>query len=323
MITTSEILVCVDSGKKNTKGLIEVNADQYRDVFYTSILDATNRTKINNSVFEVEYDGKVYHVGGGEQSEFSFSHTKLLEEHKLCIYTMVANLFEKARLIANGENIALSINVPLAEYLDKDRRKEYVDFFIKDKKVEITLNGVTHKFNISRVVPNYESGGSLLRYSHKYENETVLVMDNGGRDTTICLYNSLRPDRNYAGSFELGFNTLFNKVKQLVETRLNLKLSNQHITDIIERKDTKTLNFEEMELVNNIIKRQFNEALLNIRGAGIDVNRIPLLITGGTTDIYAPFIPEAMPNGNYNLSSTGLYDNVDGFMLQLKAALGR
>lgn len=313
-----KVLCAVDTGKANTKGAIEFGDKMYTHLFPTRIYDADKKTAMSGDTV-VKYEGKTYFVGTGDHNLTIIEHqSKLLPEHRVAAYTMVAKLFEEAGKVAKGEEIYLGVNVPIVEYLEPQGKDKYEKFFGDKEEISIQINGNKHFFIIKKVIPMFESSGVLALYARKFYDKTVLVLDNGGKNSTYCLFTELKPQRDTVGSLIYGGNKLISWVRSKIQEITGIDFNDTRIQKIIEGSDYETLDVDEKIVVDGIVKDQLGSVVKVLKGKGVDLTRTPVLMTGGTSLLYEPYVNEFFPRKNVIISNDCIFDQVKGFLEKLK-----
>lgn len=308
------IKVIIDTGKANTKGIMEYNGKEYKSIMPTKIEPVAGNTILDSDTV-VEYDGERYLVGYGELNRNVVKNqTKLLLEHKVCAFTMIAKLFKMAGIVADKHKIDLTVNIPIIEFIRHEEKTKYHEFFNSEPKVSIVYNGDLHNFEIASVNGLFESSGYIYRYYHKFIDKNVLVMDIGGKNTTYCLFSNLKPQKAYCGSLVYGGNIIINRIRIKLQEVAGLDFNDTRIEDIILGRDTTTLKEHEKEQVDLIIKKQISDTIKVLEGNGMDLDRTDIVFTGGTSKLYEPYLNEFFRDEIYTVSDMPLYDNVIGWL---------
>lgn len=308
------IYVVIDTGKANTKGMMCYNDKIYRDIIQTKIEEVAGKTTSESDVV-VEYNGGKYLVGYGElNANITENQTKLIEEHRICAYTMIARLFELAGVVADKEKIKLTVNIPIIEFIKHEDKTKYHEFFSSDPKVTVVLNGNVHNFEIESVDGMFESSGYIFRYFHKYVDKDVLVVDVGGKNTTYCMFSNLKAQKDICGSLVYGGNVLLSRIRIKIQEMTGYDFNDTKVENIILGKDTTTLTEKEKEQVDEIINKQIKATLKVLTGSGMALNRTDIVFTGGTSKLYEPYLSDLLDEKRYTVSDMPLYDNVTGWM---------
>lgn len=307
--------IIIDTGKANTKGILQLGTEIIECIMPTRIEKANNRSAMGYET--ITYNDENYFVGYGEHNlTILDNQTKMLDEHRLCVYTMICKLFEKCGMTAQGDKIELTINVPIIEYLNNYKRAEYLLFFGNDKDVIIEHNDNIHHFVIDAVYGEYEASGVVCRHAERFVNKKTLVFQCGGKNLTYCLFIDMVPQREFCGSLVYGGNRIVAQARAKIQEVTGYDFNDTIIERIITGLDNDTLNDEEKAHIDIIVKEQLEQILKIIKSKGIDLNHTDVVFSGGTSLLYLPYLSELLDPNRYYISHDPLFDSVKGWLVK-------
>ncbi|MCL1949019.1 MAG: hypothetical protein FWF59_04730 [Turicibacter sp.] len=308
------IPISVDTGMAHTKYCIIKNGQFEADSFAT-IIEEIQATDENSDGIRIELGGRYYVVGANGVYEQTERDTKLEDKHYLATYTAIAKSLEKLEVLSNQVyRIALSINIPVTEFKNKNIKDQYVQKYL-NRQVHLTLNETkAFSFVIAEVTPFFESQGYLLRNLDKYADtvdqiKQVYVVDLGGRSDSHAYFRSLKPQSDYCVTgrrsvismlenmaMELGGFYTAKDVEDIARGRLTPK---PEAFDAVFEKHARHYM---QQIKNHLIIKQVNLKMTD------------LVFTGGGSGLMAKQIHEffATTAKSLAISNDGQYDNCKG-----------
>ena len=313
-MNTDLIPIAVDTGMAHTKYCVIKNG-QFEAESFATITEEINGTDENSDGIRIEMGGRYYVVGANGVYEQTERDTKLEDKHYLATYTAIAKSLEKLEVLPNQlYRIALSINIPVTEFKNKNIKDQYVQKYL-NKQVHLTLNE-THVFSfvIAEVTPFFESQGYLLRNLDKYADtpdqiKQVYVVDLGGRSDSHAYFRSLKPQSDYCVT---GRRSVISMLENIA-MELGGFYTAKDVEDIARGRLTpKPENFDEVfdkyaraymqQIKNHLIIKQVNLKMTD------------LVFTGGGSGLLAKQIHEffATTAKSLAISNDGQFDNCKG-----------
>jgi len=181
------MIIGVDSGKSNTKWAVKsASGDVQSGQFPTSV----RQTTYGDFGTVVMYQNKRYIVGEEFEHVRDLDTNKLNETHLIATLTAVAESMKKLNH-QNGE-VKISVNMPLNEFLNEDKRNELVTYYRGSYVVEVDKKSYTFNLNPK---PYYEGLGIFLRNRHAHDGvRHVCAVDLGSLNTNVITYSEkLKP----------------------------------------------------------------------------------------------------------------------------------
>ena len=314
-----KLKVSADTGKKFSKGAILVHGLIETHRFSTIVLPDTAKSKENNG-FEVVFEGKTYLIGDETRqiTKNNLILSKKTEEHRLCVYTMIAELIRQHTKETTDIDIELCLTMPLTEFLKKETRLEYMNFFKKD--VKITVDGRKYSFNIVKIHPSFEGAGVLLRDPNKYRNKTVVVIDVGGLNMNYCVFNNLKPSANLSGTLKHGGHVLISAIQGKLYNDFDAIFTAFEIIQIA--KGEKSVPQAIKDVVANETKHHISAIYNELDLKKINLNYNDVVFTGGTSELFSPYLDEFFIHNNATVSDDPGFDNVIGSLEILRSQNG-
>ncbi len=305
------VLMVVDSGKFNVKGQCKsIAGEDVQLVFRTTLAE----TSTMMPEYQVIYDYKSYSIGDPSVAIETDSHLvteKNSPLHQLTTLKMVAELIKEGNYPKEGIKVQLGINVPVKQYLKGAKEVEKITNMYKGEH-EIVVNKEKFTFTITDVQPYFEGSGVLYNNLAKYKNSRLVIVDNGGLNSTYVPVVDLRPQGN-AGSLTSGVHSLILKI----QTELSdYGLTSEQILDILERNERTNASPKIIEDIKACLAAHVTE-IHQILNNFSRTNLTKYVFTGGTSDIYREELEKRFEFCEF--SENGLYDNVSGFYKFLEA----
>lgn len=305
------VLMVVDSGKFNVKGQAKsVEGEDVQLVFRTTM----EETSTMMPEYQVIYDYKSYSIGDPSIGIETDSHLVTEKDsplHQLTTLKMITELINECGYPKQGLQIQLGINVPVKQYLKGTKEVEKISKLYLGEH-EIVVNKEKFVFNIVDVQPYFEGSGVLYNNLAKYKGARLVIVDNGGLNSTYVPVVDLRPQGN-AGSLTSGVHSLILKI----QTELSdYGLTSEQILDILERNDRTVASAQIVEDIKRCLANHVND-IHQILNNFSRTNVTKYIFTGGTSDIYREELEKRFEFCEF--SENGLYDNVSGFYKFLEA----
>lgn len=280
-------------------------------------------------------EGKTeYHiVGEGAQSRHETS--KMSEVHRKCAYALIG------KNIPNGEKIAFSLAIPVDEYKNPELIKAYVNYFLqlpKDTeipdnlsenpvKLKFILNGKELEYNVVDIAIFPEASGFLFKHENFFKDKKVIVIDIGGLNTNVGIFNNLAPEIIHYHTLIKGSNALINTLKDKIDniTRSDNSLDSieEYLLqglDSLDDEEMKEDISEEIEIIKEVFVSELMEEL---RVRKYEIEKLDIIFTGGTSKLLEEAIRknELVKNKKFKrniyISEDPQWDNAEGHALAL------
>ncbi|MFC0301145.1 hypothetical protein ACFFIS_10000 [Virgibacillus soli] len=229
------ILIAVDCGKYQSKGIAKYKGSTYMTNFRTKMQHAERLgVDISKGSFHIHYHGNEYLLGdmvSEDHSNFSLSKTSLL--HQLSIYTAIAQLLQKAKTPPDID-IRLAINVPISIYKDSIQKEKYKEAIENQNRTNhLIVNGKATSFQLRDVTLAFEGMGEIYAQSDEFRNKSSIVIDVGGLNCTFCQFSGINPLINTMVVSDLGMNVLKGKIGKVINERYGLSVSSDDLEQVL------------------------------------------------------------------------------------------
>ncbi|WP_317327179.1 ParM/StbA family protein [Turicibacter sanguinis] len=298
------VLMVIDSGKMNTKGVCKsLSGEEIAHVFRTNVVEIK---KIAHADFKVNYNEKIYCVGDSNHAPDPdhLKTEKNIEMHIISTLRMIYDLIETANYPLESLKFDLGINMPIKQYLNPDLRPTFINQYKGEH--EVVVNNRKYSFDITFVEHHTEGMGILYLNAANYKGKRLVLVDNGGLNTSFIQVDNLRP---MAGSDSL--ETGVHKLAVEISKRLSHRgLKHEQIIDILEQ-NVKTHSDEE---IDTVVAQCLSAHVKQIYTALDSVSRAILtdfVFTDGSSEIYHKDLERYFPH--FEFSENALFDNAKGF----------
>ena len=312
-MANQKIIIALDIGKSTTKLLGRLYNDG-------KIVKATNKSDdikvtlatkcdelfeedvdVESGSYLTEVDGNKYLVGAQATTE-SEGSSKLNYIHRICGLTALTKHMEPGVLC----EVYMYLASPLNQLKSKKYIQEYKDFFKKDDNTPmiVRVNRKDYKFILKEIAIKPEGSGALKSATDKFRNREVALIDIGGKNIGVTLYDNC---------------------KAVVSNRFQMEIGNKRLEEIIEdaiitygdSADTPSINEVTKAIRNGYLtsfgkvdekskgyitdakNKFFKEILSTLTKKGIKPDRVEsLLFIGGTSQNIIDQIG-TMPNAEY------------------------
>ena len=304
------ISMVIDSGKLNTKGFMKLNEEmEITEVFRTNVVQ-TN--EIAHPDFRVVYKDVVYSVGDSDHA-IDTDHLKTekdIDMHVVSTMKMITELIDKASLPRQDLKLWIGINIPIKQYLNPKNHQNFINLYKGVHSVKV--GDRSYSFEIVNVEVNAEGLGLLYLNPKKYQGKKLVLVDNGGLNSTIIPVHDLRPTAG-CDSLQTGVHTLC--------VDINLKLSHrglkhEQIIDILERNGN-THSDEEIDKVVADCLASHVKSIFTSVDAVSKAALTDYVFSGGASAIYQKELEKYFPHCEF--SENGLFDNAKGFYRKLES----
>ncbi|MCF2649683.1 hypothetical protein [Niallia circulans] len=168
-----KILIAVDCGKYQTKGIARYKGNTYMTTFRTKMQQVKRLgVDIQPNSYLVEFYGNEYLLGDMVSEDYSdFSLNKASRIHHLSIYTAIARLLQKANAPSNVD-IHLAVNTPITTYKDSIQKENFKQLVENQgHTVHLMVNNKAFSFDLSKVTIAFEGMGEIFEESKVFIEE--------------------------------------------------------------------------------------------------------------------------------------------------------
>lgn len=230
-----KILIAVDAGKYQTKGIAKYKGNTYSTTFRTKMQQVSRLgVDIQPNSYHVGYYGNEYLLGDMVSEDYSdFSLDKASRIHQLAIYTAITQLLQKAKTPANVD-IRLAVNVPITTYKDSIQKENFRQMIEKrGHTIHLMVNGKAHSIELSDVTLAFEGMGEIYSRSAEYKNKNTIIIDLGGLNTTFCTFKEIQPLINTMVVSDSGMNVLKGKIGKVISERYGMTVSSDDLEQVL------------------------------------------------------------------------------------------
>lgn len=286
------MLISVDAGKDTTKACIKENEVYVTKKFRSRIYDVTKSgdTLAIGNTFRVLFGGNEYLVGDSG-TEQNYSTNKIDDYNKICQYVAITQFLEPGKL----EKVDLITGFPAANYKDEETRKEYIENIRGNGKISIVVDEKNYLFEFERIRVRPEGSGITVLEPKLFDEKNTLVIDLGGQNLNIVLFNDFAFDPSKMISENAGGTT--------IEQSLINELSSKGIENMNEPliraviRDKTIRGYKNQEEIKELIRNSINKYIKGEIIKKLDKNNInyklyDVVFIGGTSYILKDYLQE-------------------------------
>ncbi|MCH6265093.1 ParM/StbA family protein [Neobacillus citreus] len=322
----NEILVACDSGKHSTKSKCLHDGKEYSNIFRTKVQEAKNvDIDLISGSFNVHFQGKSYMVGDvvGED-KVSYEITKNTIEHKIAIYTAIAQLLGKLNTL-QGANIQLAVNFPISLFKDRLLKDMYkYELTNNGELIILNVNNQLFTFRITKIMVMNEALGPIYDRIGEFRMKDSLVVDVGSLNVSFCSYNGVQYDLNSMISLDKGISTLQNKIAEKLTEKFGTYVNSDDALRIMKNgylvirgeKQEKSIEIIQ-SLTQEHVQDIFNQAI----GKGISFNNREIIFVGGGSIILQDLLQKEFPLATFE--NNPQFSNCNSFLKIIGAVHGK
>lgn len=328
MSDQTEYILTIDPGKDSTKSLGIKKGEAFENIKPKKFLSRLYDLK--NGYIEVEdqdshrviFDKEEFIIGkqGGTRIDTESSKEKPL--HRLCTYTAISTYMKPK---SKNNKIHLVMACPINTLKDDAAKESYRNFIKGTGPINLNIDGNDNEFEIVDLMFKSEASGVRYLRPDLFSDKKVLVVDFGGLNMSVILYNNgicvdPQNDRfaeNFLGSLQL--------IKYVADslTEYNHKgnrVKNTTAEEALNRGCALNYGVEDEKSIPYIKKarqRFFDEACDEIAHNNISLQDLDSVVFVGGTSQYLKDEIAALPNGK--LVENSQFTTVEGlFKIALK-----
>src|SRR5690625_1516059 len=317
-----KVFIEIDSGKYATKGLREHRGKVYATLFRTK-MQMTNELgmELNENSYKVEFEGQQYLAGDVVSEEYSdFNLSKESMPHKLAIYIAIIELMNKANLSLHNTELHVAINAPINVYKNSQLKNSYKQFLENNNRtITIRINDKSFFFNLNDLTICFEGMGLVYESRKEYSNQSSVVIDIGGLNTTMCAFNGIQPDFNSMVVSGLGSNALKAKIERELVEKFGVAISSNDLEQIIQKgyftHFAKKIKGS-AEIISKIKKDHLDSVINFAKQHGYTFNQDKIYFVGGGSMLLSNEIKTAFPNASIVINPQ--FANVKSFLEIIK-----
>lgn len=284
-----KVFIAVDCGKHSVKGFLEYRGKLHIVYFRTKVQSANDfGGDLQPNSFKVKFEGKEYIIGNMVSEDYS-DHNLSKESlvHKISLYTAIVELMKKAQLEEQFHNVELhlAINSPINVYKSQRLKNSYKTFMENNNQpISIRVNEKRFVFHLKDITICFEGTGLVYHATESYQKHTSVVIDIGGLNTTMCIFNGIHPDFDSMIVANLGISSLKAKIGRKLVERYGMSISSFDLEQIIQRGyfTHGGKKIEESSKIIKELKRNHVDNIINFaKQHGYTFNQDKIFIVGG------------------------------------------
>lgn len=267
---------------------------------------------LNPFTKEVVFNGEEYLIGEGlHDVKGNYSSNKITQDNEIIIYTVIAEQ------VQDNEKMILVTGLPNSHY------KQDVVQSVKEKYLgqkEITVNNITKKFTISKVIVIPEN-----MHVGTYAEKNVISFDFGFRNFAYNHIIDSKMQLNLCKNNELGISHFKNMLIDTFSSRfLDLNFNMEIITDEFIKNGLRGHELESKQLIKSVARKYLIQLRKDMESSGIQFNVFDKMVIrgGGTELITIEQLLSVFPNfENRIVKEGGEFRNVDVFEIVAKGVV--
>lgn len=296
-----KILIAVDCGKYQTKGIARYKGNTYMATFRTKMQEVKRLgVDIQPNSYLVEFHGSEYLLGDMVSETFSdFSLSKASRIHHLSIYTAIARLLQKANAPSNVD-IHLAVNSPITTYKDSIQKENFKQMVENQgHTVHLMVNGKAFSFTLSNVTIAFEGMGEIYARPDSYKHRNTIIVDLGGLNATFCTFKGIQPLINSMIVSDLGINVLKGKIGTVINERYGITVSSDDLEQVLQSGYFASRGeiFEESKVFIEEMKFEHLQQIVQFaKSRGYTFNMTDIHFVGGGSIILRRYIKQEFPH---------------------------
>lgn len=312
------VYIGIDCGKYATKGLLEYRGKTHIVLFRTK-MQTTNDLglELGANSYKVDFEGQQYLLGDGVSEDYGdFNLSKESLVHKLAIYTALVELMKKANISFHNAQLHVAINAPINVYKNQHLKTSYKEYMEnKSRTISIRVNEKSYMFNLSNLTICFEGMGLVYENQKDYSNHSSAILDLGGLNTTMCIFNGIQPNFNSMIVSNLGSSSLKAKIERELVEKYGLPISLNDLEQIIQKGYFTHFGkkIEESKSLIRKIKNNHLDSIINFgKQHGYTFNQDKIYFVGGGSNLLSGEIKNAFPNASIVINPQ--FANVKSFL---------
>lgn len=292
-----KILIAVDCGKYQTKGIARYKGNTYTTTFRTKMQQVKRLgVDIQPNSYLVEFSGNEYLLGDMVSEDYSdFSLNKASRIHHLSIYTAIARLLQKANPPSNVD-VHLAVNAPITTYKDSIQKENFKQMIENHgHTVHLMVNGKAFSFELTNVTIAFEGMGEIYAKPESYKGKNTTIVDLGGLNATLCKFKGIQPQISSMIVSDLGINVLKGKIGNVINERYGITVSSDDLEQVLQSGyfASRGETFEESKVFIEEMKYEHLQQIVQFaKSRGYTFNMTDIHFVGGGSIILRRYIKQ-------------------------------
>ncbi len=313
--------MAVDSGKADTKVCTKLNDNAVaKRTFPTRVEEKDDdkclatMTGVSDTGIIVEYDGKIYGVGDIVSSDDSFTSN---QNSKNDILHKISTLTAIAGSVNNDEQVNVAIGCPIEVFMSKVNREKYLNNMLPAGRIDITINGISKHFTITKKLVLPESLGVVFARPRLFEDKYAGIIDIGGLNVNSAAVNEVQIVAEACFTEKLGRRTIEKAVKDYAEVKYETTFSMSEVNTFVNKgyihdNADEEAEEESRQFIAGVLNDHLNRISKACESHGWNLRNMNLIFIGGTSIILRDLIKEAYPKAV--IVDNANYVNAQGFL---------
>ncbi|MBA4509776.1 ParM/StbA family protein [Clostridium sporogenes] len=297
-----KVVLSADPGKNTLKCIgKEIGTNNVKKVSFPS------KYSITNDINE-EYEGNshmivlddVITIIGDAGKTYDFDSNKEKDIHKLCTYIAITEFLEPNTA---DNDVYMVLACPLDFIAKKESKDAYKKFIGNNgEPIKVNVDGQDYSFTIKGITVKQEGSGVIYNNIEKYKDIVVALIDLGGVNFGLCLYDNCVPIKDSRFARDFGGNYLNNlTVNELRSITKGKPITRQIalkslIEDCLTLAKVKYSN--SMDTIKQTKEEYLTTIINQIKNAGYDIDVIQPVFCGGTTSLIKETILNKIPHAD-------------------------
>ncbi|MBN3352661.1 recombinase [Clostridium botulinum] len=295
-----KVVLSVDPGKDTLKCIgKEIGTDKIKKIDFPSkytITDDINEEYEGNSYMTVLND--VITIIGDAGKTYDFDSDKEKDLHKLCTYIAITRFLEPN---TEDNEIYMVLACPLDFISRKESKDEYKKFIGNDgKEIKIKVDGKDYSFKIKDITAKQEGSGVIYKNIEKFKNKEVAVIDLGGVNFSLCIYDNCvavkdsRLARDFGGNYLN--NLTVNKLRGITKGKpITRQIALKSLIDGCLSLSNIRYN-DSIDVIEKAKEEYFKTINDEIKKGGYDIDVVQPVFCGGTSRLIKDTISNKKPH---------------------------
>lgn len=293
---------------KNEDG--ETITSKFRSRIYD--VTANGDTLAVGNTFRVLFEGSEYLVGDSGTDQ-NYSTSKIDVYNRICQYVAITRFLSPGK----HSSVDLITGILASNYKDEALRNAYIENIRGSGKISITVNEENFSFEFERIGVRPEGSGITVLSPELFNDRNTLVIDLGGQNLNIVLFNDFAFDPNKMISENAGGTSI---EQALINSLSSSGIENMNESLVRAAIRNKTIvGYDDQEIIKSLIKNTISKYIQREIVKKLDVNNInyrlyDVVFIGGTSFVLKDHLLEYFPKAVFMDSmEESQFTNCKGF----------
>ncbi|MFB1082486.1 hypothetical protein [Jeotgalibacillus sp. JSM ZJ347] len=321
-----KIFIAIDSGKYNTKGILQYRQQEFMVIFRTKLQKANDLgMELGENSFKIEFEGQQYLLGDAVSENYS-NHDLSKESihHKLAIYTAIVLLMNKAKLPLHTSQIHVAVNAPINIYKNQSLKESYKRYLEHhNNRITMRINEQLFNFFLKDITVCFEGMGLVYNQQQLFREQSTAIIDLGGLNSTFCTFQGLQPDFNSMAVSNIGSSALKGNIERSLVEKYGFSLSANDLERIIIKGFLTHFGHkvnDSADLIKQIKLDHLSSIINYAKQHGYTFNQDQICFVGGGSLLLGTEIRSTFPHAK--IEPNPFFSNVKSFLSILKVKYG-